>query len=112
MDGACFIYISDRADNITLALRQTVKEQHDKWLNLDISMEESPIFDVTRDWVDVGGKVWQLIEPVDGFHPNQYAMALFGRSMWNKLKKNHPDLLYTNPHNDKIDALFGDQGGY
>jgi len=102
----------DRADNITLALRQTVKEQHDKWLNLDISMEESPIFDVTRDWVDVGGKVWQLIEPVDGFHPNQYAMALFGRSMWNKLKKNHPDLLYTNPHNDKIDALFGDQGGY
>lgn len=103
----------ERANNITLALWQTVNEQRHKWANLDIWMEESPLYDVTRDWVQVGGKIWQLIEPVDGFHPNQYAMALFGRSMWNKLEKYHPEVLGdTNPYNDEIERLFGNQGGY
>ena len=103
----------ERADNITLALWQTVEEQRHKWRNLDVSMEESPLFDVVSDWVGVGGKVWQLIEPVDGFHPNQYAMALFGRSMWNKLEKYYPELVgESNPYNEEIEKLFGDQGGY
>ena len=76
-------------------------------------MEESPLFDVARDWINVGGKIWQLIEPVDGFHPNQYDMALFGRSMWNKLEKYHPEIVGgINPFNEEIDKIFGDQGGY
>ena len=104
---------TDRADNITKALREFVAEQKDKWVNLDISFQESPLFDVSREWTAVGGKIWQLIEPVDGFHPNQYAMALFGRAMWNKLEKHHPEIAgIVNPFNDEIDKLFGDQGGY
>ena len=96
-----------------MALREVVEEQRGKWRNLDISMQDSPLFDVARDWTSVGGEIWQLIEPVDGFHPNQYAMALFGRSMWKKLEKHHPEVVgILNPFNEEIEKLFGDQGGY
>lgn len=29
---------------------------------------------VTKKWQQRGGQPWQLIEPVDGFHPNEVSM--------------------------------------
>lgn len=32
---------------------------------------EFPLAEITKIWEARGGKNWQLIEPIDGFHPNQ-----------------------------------------
>jgi len=64
-------------------------------------------------WESLGGETWQLIEPADGFHPNQIAHSLFADFMWNTLMENVPHFLGdVNPNNDLIESLFGDQGGY
>jgi hypothetical protein len=31
---------------------------------------------VIDDWLDGGGELWQLIEPVDSLHPTQYAQSM------------------------------------
>ena len=40
-----------------------------------------------------GGETWQLIEPVDGFHPNQMANALIGAWFWNQFETNYTNLV-------------------
>ena len=66
---------------------------------------------VITEFTAKGGEAWQLIEPVDGFHPNQLANALTVDAAWRDF-----DALGimppVNPNNAKIEALFGDQGGY
>ena len=34
-----------------------------------------PFAEVIERWHAMGGETWQLIEPVDGFHPNQVRFA-------------------------------------
>ena len=64
-------------------------------------------------WRKRGGEDWQLIEPVDGFHPNQIANALTAEVLWEITNERFPDLLPPpNPHNKDIIKKFGDQGGY
>lgn len=67
-----------------------------------------------QDYVDeTGGLPSDIIEPVDGFHPNQLGNILLAESMWDWLETNHPEALgNVNPNNAKIEALFGDQGGH
>lgn len=60
-----------------------------------------------------GGQAWQIIEPVDGFHPSQVGHAILAEIYWERILKEHPEALGTvNPHNADIEAIFGDQGGY
>jgi len=69
--------------------------------------------EVVTTWVAQGGEAWEIIEPVDGFHPNQIANALLAQIQWKKLVANYSDLLpLVNPNNANITQLFGDQGGY
>lgn len=64
-------------------------------------------------WAKTGGELWQLIEPVDGFHANQIGNALGTQVFWNKINEQHPSWLpAVNPHNADIQKKFGDQGGY
>ena len=64
-------------------------------------------------WAQQGGEAWQLIEPVDGFHPNQIANALTTQVIWDQAAKMYPWLIPpTNPHNAAIQSMFGDQGGH
>lgn len=57
--------------------------------------------------------MWQLIEPIDGFHPNQQCNALIAEYIWNLLSKKHPDWLgKQNPFNPQIISIFGDQNGH
>ena len=66
-----------------------------------------------KRWEEEGGKPWQLIEPVDGFHPNQIANALNTEILWELLRNNTPQVIPpVNPYNDLIAKHFGDQGGY
>lgn len=68
---------------------------------------------VIQTWVANGGQAWQLIEPVDGFHPNQIAMSFLATSIGEYVQQNYPSILgNVNPNNEQIAKIFGDQGGY
>jgi acyloxyacyl hydrolase len=63
--------------------------------------------------IELTGIEWQLIEPIDGFHPNQIAGALLAQTLWQSLVADHPEWFGPpNPNNALIKQLFGDQGGY
>jgi len=72
-----------------------------------------PVDQVIQEWEAGGGEAWQLIEPVDGFHPNQMANVLIAEWLWNEFEANYTYLVPpVNPFNDQIREMFGDQGGY
>ena len=67
----------------------------------------------SQEWKQKGRPVYELIEPVDGFHPNLVAESLAAETMWRILESKIPHVLgRVNPYNKMIRLLFGDQGGY
>eukprot|EP01112_Ceratiomyxa_fruticulosa_P001674 TRINITY_DN11841_c0_g1_i1.p1 TRINITY_DN11841_c0_g1~~TRINITY_DN11841_c0_g1_i1.p1 ORF type:complete len:571 (-),score=147.90 TRINITY_DN11841_c0_g1_i1:136-1848(-) len=81
--------------------------------NFDMYYLPFPLTQIMDEWIAKGGQAWQLIEPVDGFHPNQITNALLADFIWNDLNTNKPNWLGAiNPNNDLITKLFGDQQGY
>jgi len=81
--------------------------------NFDMVYYPFPFQEIYKIWKQQGGQLWQLIEPVDGFHPNQNGHWLLADWMWADLLQNHPNFLgKENPHNGDIWNVFGDQGGY
>lgn len=100
-----------RADELSATLKEIIGKFSFK--NFEAHYLDAPIDEVFAVWEERGGKPWQLIEPVDGFHPNQQANALTAEVTWGIIQKNFPEVLPpTNPHNDAIIKRFGDQGGY
>ena len=68
---------------------------------------------VMKRWEARGGKDFEVIEPVDGFHPGQVGQSLSAEYVFEQLEKYHPDMLgKVNPNNDLIKEVFGDQNGY
>ena len=66
-----------------------------------------------RQYAAGGGDPMDLIEPSDGFHPDQLLQAIIAEQLWLHLEREHPDALGpVNPHNAEIQRLFGDQGGF
>jgi len=50
---------------------------------------------------------------MDGGHPSVSGEILMGQYMWEILERTHPEVLGpVNPNNQRIQELFGDQGGY
>jgi len=81
--------------------------------NFDMAYYDFPFAQVIQEWEANGGEAWELIEPVDGFHPNQQANALIAEALWNSIMEDHPEFLgEVNPYNADILKKFGDQGGY
>jgi len=81
--------------------------------HFDMVYYDFPFAEIDKIWRRQGGETWQLIEPIDGFHPNQIANALIAEYLWAKLLQDHPDFLgEENPNNELIEKLFNDQGGY
>uniref|UniRef100_A0A6B2L147 Saposin B-type domain-containing protein n=1 Tax=Arcella intermedia TaxID=1963864 RepID=A0A6B2L147_9EUKA len=81
--------------------------------NFDMLYYPFPFEEIMKKWKEEGGEVWQLIEPVDGFHPSQQAHALIAQYLYNDLLQNHPSFIGPeNPNNQNIVNLFGDQNGY
>jgi acyloxyacyl hydrolase len=100
-----------RADELSAVLRNITLTQ--KFNNFDMYYFGSPINEVIKIWTAQGGQVYELIEPVDGFHPSQIGNALVADYMWKQIEANYPHIMPPiNPNNDQIDKLFGDQGGY
>jgi len=81
--------------------------------NFDFIYYDFPAKPIWDDWVAKGNDPYDLIEPVDGFHPNQMFTALLADKIWDQLAADRPEWLGPiNPNNDLITQLFGDQGGY
>jgi len=84
-----------------------------KYPNFDMVYYPFPLEEMFKIWTAQGGEKWQLIEPVDGFHPSQIANAITAEWMFKDLLAKHPEFLgLVNPYNSEIDKIFGDQGGY
>ena len=81
-----------------------------KFKNFDIIYFPFPLEAITKVWKAMGGQDWQLIEPIDGFHPNQQADALIAKYYVQSMPPSW--LGPINPYNEQITKLFGDQNGY
>lgn len=102
---------SERAAQLSAVLKNVAETM--KYENLEVYYFDCPLEEVIRDWKRKGHLVFQLIEPVDGFHPNLLAESLAAKVMWRLLESKIPHVLgKVNPHNEIIRLLFGDQGGY
>ena len=73
---------------------------------------DPPLPEAINTWKKEGHNPWELIEPVDGFHPSQAGDALTTELIFDILAKLDGALPKQNPNNAKIRAKFGDQGGH
>lgn len=102
---------TERAEQLNKVLRELVSNA--TYNNFELRYHDLPTTEVFNSWVSRGGKAWQLIEPVDGFHPNQLANALTANVTWGMFETLFANALPSvNPYNDLIVKKFGDQGGY
>lgn len=66
-----------------------------------------------NQYVQSGGNAGDCIEPSDGFHPSQTGNELFASQLWSFFENEFPAAIgEVNPHNDDIQNIFGDQGGF
>jgi len=72
---------------------------------------DCPLEEVISIWKGKGQPVYELIEPVDGFHPTQIANAITTQVMFQYYEQ-YNMLPPINPNNNQIEKLFGNQGGY
>nr|XP_006816952.1 PREDICTED: acyloxyacyl hydrolase-like [Saccoglossus kowalevskii] len=104
-------FTSERAAALSKVLQDLASTRTYK--NYKIHYMDFALHTVIDEWVAQGGKPWDLIEPVDGFHPSQISQALTAAYTWTHLMQNFPEVLgKENPHNEQIRQLFGDQGGH
>ncbi|XP_014742349.1 PREDICTED: acyloxyacyl hydrolase [Sturnus vulgaris] len=102
---------SERALQLSNVLKEIARSE--KFANFDIFYMDFPLRQTAEEWRKMGGEPWQLIEPVDGFHPNQIAAALGTGIIWQRALHEWPQVLgKANPFNDQIEAIFKDQGGH
>eukprot|EP01090_Pellita_catalonica_P010171 TRINITY_DN21636_c0_g1_i1.p1 TRINITY_DN21636_c0_g1~~TRINITY_DN21636_c0_g1_i1.p1 ORF type:complete len:602 (+),score=61.13 TRINITY_DN21636_c0_g1_i1:258-1808(+) len=106
---------TERAFLLNDQYKRIVKEVNGNhtYKNFNVTYFDCPLHPVVEHWNKIGGQTWQLIEPVDGFHPSQIANELFVSYSWDKWAKEAPYLIPQKNHfNAEIKKRFGDQGGY
>ncbi|KAM7121544.1 acyloxyacyl hydrolase [Molossus nigricans] len=102
---------SERAEQLSNILKKIAISK--KFTNLDLLYVDFDLQAVMKKWQKRGGQPWQLIEPVDGFHPNEVALLLMADGLWDKMQLQWPQVLgKENPFNPQIEQVFGDQGGH
>ncbi|CAK7307049.1 acyloxyacyl hydrolase isoform X1 [Vulpes vulpes] len=102
---------SERAKQLSHTLKKIAASK--KFTNFDLFYVDFDFQEVTEEWQKRGGQPWQLIEPVDGFHPNEVALLLLADRFWKKVQLQWPQVLgKENPFNPQIEQVFGDQGGH
>ncbi|XP_069469364.1 acyloxyacyl hydrolase [Ambystoma mexicanum] len=102
---------SERASKLSSVLKEIAASQ--KFDNFDIHYLDYPLGRIADAWKKQKGEGWQLIEPVDGFHPNQIAHALQAEIAWQEVSQKWPQVLgRENPFNAAIEKKFGNQGGH
>lgn len=102
---------SQRAEQLSDTLKKIATSQ--RFTNFNLFYVDFDFQEITKEWQRRGGQPWQLIEPVDGFHPNEVALLLLADRFWNKVQRQWPEVLgKENPFNPQIKQVFGDQGGH
>ncbi|KAM6156825.1 acyloxyacyl hydrolase isoform 2-T2 [Erethizon dorsatum] len=102
---------SERAQQLSNTLKKIAASE--KFTNFDLLYMDFAFKEITEEWQRRGGQPWQLIEPVDGFHPNEVALSLSAEIFWKKAQLQWPQVLgKENPFNSQIEQVFGDQGGH
>ncbi|XP_038624193.1 acyloxyacyl hydrolase isoform X1 [Tachyglossus aculeatus] len=104
-------FTSERAAQLSRVLQEVA--DHEAFASFKLLYVNYPLQQIAKEWKKRGGQPWQLIEPVDGFHPSEVALALHAEFFWTTLLRRWPQALgKVNPFNDQIEKLFGDQGGH
>nr|XP_006124124.1 acyloxyacyl hydrolase [Pelodiscus sinensis] len=102
---------SERALQLSNVLKEITTSE--TFANFDLFYMDFPLEKIADEWHKLGGESWQLIEPVDGFHPNQISAALGASVIWQKVLREWPHVLgKENPFNKQIEDVFKDQGGH
>ncbi|XP_075862422.1 acyloxyacyl hydrolase [Microcebus murinus] len=102
---------SKRAEQLSSTLKKIAASE--KFTNFDLFYMDFTFQEIIQEWQKRGGQPWELIEPVDGFHPNEAASRLLADRFWKKVQLRWPQVLgKENPFNPKIEQVFGDQGGH
>jgi len=100
-----------RADELSAVYNQIIGNYTFK--TFDMAYYDFPFLGIWSEWQKRGGQLYQLLEPIDGFHPSSIANYLMAEYMFAAILKDHPTFIgLQNPNNDQIKKLFGDQGGY
>ncbi|XP_027625569.1 acyloxyacyl hydrolase isoform X2 [Tupaia chinensis] len=60
---------SERAKQLSKTLERIADSE--RFTNLNLFYMDFAFQEITEEWRKRGGQPWQLIEPVDGFHPNE-----------------------------------------
>eukprot|EP01139_Manchomonas_bermudensis_P025059 Amastigsp_a844187_23.p2 type:complete len:613 gc:universal Amastigsp_a844187_23:1-1839(+) len=108
-------FTDQRSINLSAVYPEIVAEYSSNYTNFDMDyFSFVDIFNsIITTWEAQGGQTWQLIEPVDGFHPNQFANALIAQELLTMIQATHPDWLGpVNPNNAKIAQLFAQNQQY
>ncbi|MEE6465753.1 hypothetical protein FKM82_006675 [Ascaphus truei] len=102
---------TERAYQLSSVLKEIASSQ--KFHSFDVFFIEQLYQKVEAEWSRLGRDPWELIEPVDGFHPSQIASAVGANIIWHEATQQWPDIFgKENPFNEAIIARFGDQGGH
>lgn len=100
------------AESLNAQLPIIAAESIGKYQNFKVNFLGNVFDDALNKYMaEFPGDAWELIEPVDGFHPSQKANSLLGYYLYN-VTKTAGLLPAVNPNNAAITARFGDQGGY
>ena len=81
--------------------------------NFELIYYDLPTQELMDNWTKSGRSRAELVEPVDGFHPNQYFLSMLSDWLVAHLDADNPAILGpVNPQNNLINSVFGAQGGY
>ncbi len=101
--------IRDQTSATAAAMRDKlaliVEETKGQLQNIELFYLGDVLDDAIKLFLAEGGKGYQMIEPADGFHPNQFGQALFAQYIWNQTVQ-AGIIPPANPNNDKIRQLF------
>jgi acyloxyacyl hydrolase len=93
--------------------RDILSETGGIFKNFDFVYYDLPAQEILDTWAAQGHSRSELVEPVDGFHPNQYFLSMLSDWLVRHLDSDYPGILGpVNPNNNLITSVFGNQGGY
>jgi hypothetical protein len=104
---------SQRAASLTAVYDSIIAANASSYSHFDMYRLQVDFVALINEYVANGGTAFDVVEPVDGFHPSQTGNYLLADVVFKDLQANRPGWLPSeNPFNAQIEAIFGDPGGY
>eukprot|EP01013_Petalomonas_cantuscygni_P016229 TRINITY_DN33196_c0_g1_i1.p1 TRINITY_DN33196_c0_g1~~TRINITY_DN33196_c0_g1_i1.p1 ORF type:complete len:571 (+),score=135.24 TRINITY_DN33196_c0_g1_i1:136-1848(+) len=104
------------AESLNAVYPKVIAREQPNLRNLEVKYIGAwPIAKASALAKSMGFEAKDLIEPVDGFHPSTLTNFLLTRILWEETfsQPEYASIVgRVNPANDRIDKLYGNQGGY